>query len=162
MQYYQIFVADINGDGLDDLYAIERSRSDAATVPAKVYINDGIGNFNGQDIGVSTNTLDKSHHYIGDFNGDGKSDFIYTANWTTPISTWSGFNMCLIEPANNALVTKIRDGMSRNETVITYKSLTDPLVYQRTAAAVYPFVPFTPTWPVVYQVRQRQAVSLAL
>lgn len=72
------FVGDFNGDGFSDVltvpYKVQNSYS--ATVPGKVYLNNGDGTF--QDVPMTTISFDKNLDwiYVVDLDGDGVDDIV--------------------------------------------------------------------------------------
>ncbi len=142
----KLFITDINGDGFDDFYAIEnQSDGNKMTIPS-VYLNDGTGNSYSQTNGAATYAMDKWHFYMGDFNGDGKTDFLCTSDWNN--SNWDGYQLFLMPENNVNLISGITDGLG-NTTSISYKYLSDKSVYERGTSSVYPMSSIGSSWPVV-------------
>ena len=153
----KIILTDLNGDGFDDYYAIAKTSSSGATVRPVVYLNDGTGATFQQVQGAWVAPLDKWKHYFGDINGDGKTDIICTANWTS--TTWSGYKLYEIADTPNSLLTSITDGLG-NTTEITYKYMSDNMIYQREYTYVqYPLCYFGSSWPLVYQVKTPNGIG---
>ena len=141
-----LFVADINGDGFDDIHAVDRESSGDDMTTPKVYLNDGLGLFHPQTHGCGVYAADKWNFYTGDFNGDGKTDLMCTSNWDK--SDWDGYQLLLMPNGMNNLLTGITDGLG-NSTNISYKFLTDSSVYSKGQTRAYPLVTATLPWPVV-------------
>lgn len=146
---YQLFACDINGDGFDDLYALEKEASNGELAKLRVFINDGTGQFEEKGNIDYSYPANNCHVYLGDFNGDGRTDFLTTSDWDH--SSRDGFQLFLTPTQNSNLLSKITDGMG-NTTAISYKNLTDSTVHQRGTTSSYPLTSFSPAWPVVYQV----------
>lgn len=149
-----LFVADINGDGFDDIHAVDRESSGDNTTRPKVYINDGLGKFYPQDSGCGVYAADKWRFYTGDFNGDGKTDFVCTSTWDK--SYWDGYQLLVMPDGVNNLLTGIADGLG-NRTDIHYKYLSDNSVYTSDKSCTYPLVSPGLSWPVVAAVDDVQS-----
>ena len=145
----QLFIADFNGDGFDDFQAIDNTSSGYDTTVPQVYINDGIGNFYSQRKGSAIYATDKWHFYTGDFNGDGKEDFVCTSDWDK--SNWDGYQLYLMPSDHNNLLNSIQDGLG-NSTNVEYKYLSDNSVFKRGTTNLYPLVSAGLSWPVVASV----------
>ena len=143
----QIFVMDINGDGLDDLFAIKKT-TNASYIPT-AYINKASADFEAQSGSQVLPPMDKCNYYVGDFNGDGKADFLCTANWSS--TNWMGYKMYRMPTEYGNLLESITDGWD-NTTEITYKYLSDRNVHYRGTVCRYPLTSFSSPWPVVYGV----------
>ena len=149
-----LFVADINGDGFDDIHAMDSESSGDNMTRPKVYINDGLGNFYPQDSGCGVYAADKWRFYTGDFNGDGKTDFVCTSTWDK--SYWDGYQLLVMPDGVNSLLTGIADGLG-NRTDIHYKYLSDNSVYTSDKSCTYPLVSPGLSWPVVAAVDDVQS-----
>lgn len=145
----QLFVADINGDGYDDIQAIDKSSSGDDMTRLQVFLNDGQGNFYQQLKGEAVYATDKWHFYVGDFNGDGKADLVCTSDWSK--SNWDGYQLYLMPPAQNCLLTGITDGLG-NTTNVKYKYLSDASVFTRGKTIAFSLVSVGSSWPVVASV----------
>lgn len=145
-----LIIADYNGDGLDDIQAIDKE-SESMTAP-QVYlcqISCNMCNFSKQEKGGLVYGTNKWNFYSGDFNGDGKTDLVCTSNWNK--SNWDGYQLYLMPTAQNALLTGIQDGLG-NKTIIDYKYLTDKSVFKKGNTVQYPIVSTGSSWPVVASV----------
>jgi hypothetical protein len=73
-----LIVGDYNGDGKDDF--IRQEKGEFATddfLTAQIYLSNGDGTFNSQDLNYSNRMNgDFTNLILGNFNGDGKDDFI--------------------------------------------------------------------------------------
>ncbi len=145
----QIFVTDINGDGYDDFFAIDRKSTGSNMTTPDVWLNEGMGRVYKQTRGDNIYALDKWRYYFGDFNGDGKVDFLSTANWQS--TTWDGYQLFLMPEDKNNLLSEITDGMG-NTTTVDYKYLSDRNVYERRYEKKYPLSSIGSSWPVVSSV----------
>ena len=145
----QLFIADLNGDGFDDFQAIDKNSSGYDRTQPQAYLSDGRGNFYKQVKGGNVYATDKWHFYVGDFNGDGKADFVCTSDWNK--SNWDGYQLYLMPSDKNSLLTEITDGLG-NQTKIDYKYLSDNTVFTRGKTHSYPLVSIGSSWPVVSSV----------
>lgn len=152
----QLFVADLNGDGADDIQAIDKTSSGNSMTQPQAYLNDGRGNFYQQIKGGNVYAMDKWHFYVGDFNGDGKADFVSTSDWNN--TDWDGYQVYLMPSDQHDLLTGIQDGLG-NSTVIEYKYLTDESVFARGRTNSYPLVSIGLTWPVVASVSSPDGIG---
>lgn len=145
----QLFIADLNGDGFDDFQAIDKNSSGSSMTQPQAYLNDGKGIFYQQVKGGNVYATDKWHFYMGDFNGDGKTDFVCTSNWDK--SNWDGYQLYLMPSDKHNLLSEIKDGLG-NTTKIDYKYLTDTSVFTRGETNSYPLVSIGSSWSVVSSV----------
>ena len=144
----QIFVADINGDGYDDLYVVGKKTSKNQAVPVDIYINDRTGKNFSHYTGSNTVGTDKANFRIADFNGDGKADFICYPNSkgaSAPI------NLHISTDATDNMLVSVTDGLG-NRTNIKYAKLTDGQVFRRGTLKSYPFVSAICPWSVVKEI----------
>lgn len=147
----QIFVVDANGDGFDDFYAIDKTGAQYTMSYPHLYINDGTGSFIEQPSGAATYPLDKWNFYFGDFNGDGKTDFLCSSKWQGN-NNWRGYQLFLMPSDNHLLLGSIEDGLG-NTTEVSYKYMSDPIVHVRGTNHSYPLSSFSSSWPVVHRVK---------
>lgn len=141
----QIYVVDINGDGYDDFYAVDRKTVNNQKKPVDIYLNDRSGTSFIHYTGANVYGSDKRSFQFADFNGDGKMDFICYPKIkdATP-----GYDLYTVENSDNNLLTAITDGMGCT-TRIEYKRLTDKTVHTRGTRTDYPVVSVNCPWSVV-------------
>lgn len=151
-----ICVADITGDGKDDFYAVDKTSGNNTLSPVYAYINDGTGKSFSQVNGESTYGLDKWCYYLGDFNGDGKTDFLCTADFSH--ATWTGYQLFLVPEASHNLLSGITDGMGVT-TNIEYKPMSSNNIYTRGTTNTYPLSSFSNTWYLVDRVLRNNGVG---
>lgn len=144
-----IYVGDITGDGKDDFYAVDKNAGNNTLSTVYAYINDGTGKFFSQVSGASTYGLDKWIFYLGDFNGDGKTDFLCTANFSNV--NWTGCQLFLVPESPYNLLASITDGMGV-VTEIDYKPMSNSSIYTRGTTSTYPLSSFSNTWYLVDKV----------
>ncbi|MDE6533534.1 MAG: FG-GAP-like repeat-containing protein [Muribaculaceae bacterium] len=144
----KFFIGDFNGDGYDDIHVVDKTSGSSLKRP-KVYLNDGNSDFFAQKDGGLAYGLDKWRFYMGDFNGDGKTDFLCTSDWVN--SNWDGYQLYLMPEGCNNLLKSITDGLG-NRTEIFYKSLSDKEVFKKGTTVEYPIVSCGMSWPVVSSV----------
>lgn len=152
----QLYIADLNGDGFDDFQAIDKTSSGSNMTQPQAYLSDGRGNFYQQVKGGNVYATDKWHFYVGDFNGDGKADFVCTSDWNK--SNWDGYQVYLMPSDKHSLLTGIKDGLG-NSTNIDYKYLTDKSVFTRGKTNSYPLVSIGLSWPVVASVSSPDGIG---
>lgn len=145
----RIFVADITGDGKDDFYAVDYSAGSGMSKP-HAYINNGTGKSFSQVIGANTYGLDKWNFYLGDYNGDGKTDFLCTANFSNIV--WTGYQLFLVPEAPHNLLASVTDGLGAM-VEISYKPMSNSSIYTRaTSTYSHPLSLFTGNWYLVDKV----------
>ena len=152
----QLFIADYNGDGFDDVQAIPLVSNGTSMTQPIVYLNDATGIFYKQEHGGNVYATDKWIYYLGDFNGDGKMDLLCTSNWSK--SDWSGYQLYLMPSETHNLLTGITDGMG-NATEVEYKYLSDASVFTPGTNSEYPLASVGSTWPVVASVSTPNGVG---
>ena len=147
--FKQLYVADFDGDGFDDIQAIDKTSPNGDMTQPQVWLSDGKGEFYQQIKGGYVYAVDKWRFYAGDFNGDGRTDLVCTSDWNR--SDWDGCQLYLMPSDMHSLLTEIKDGLG-NVTKIGYKYLTDKSVFTRGCISLYPLVSVSSTWPVVSSV----------
>lgn len=145
----QLYIVDLNGDGYDDFQAIDQTTTNGSMTQPQAYLNDGTGNFYQQIKGSKVYATDTWHFYVGDFNDDGKADFVCTSDWNN--SNWDGYQLYLMPTTQNALLTGIKDGLG-NSTYIDYAYLTDENIFTRGTTNTYPLISIGLSWPIVASV----------
>lgn len=144
-----VFVADINGDGKDDLYVVDKKKGDTPT-PIYNLINNGNGTDFIESGGTITNGTDRWKYYIGDFNGDGKTDFVCTSD--SKKTTWNGYKIYLVPKKLDNLLANIKDGLGA-EIDINYSTMSDPKVYwQNNLERRYPLTSYSSNSTLVYKI----------
>lgn len=144
----QPYVVDINGDGYDDFYVVDKKTSNNLKKPVDIYINGGTGKTFYHYTGSEVYGSDKREYRFADFNGDGKSDFICYAKWNDPTP---GYDLYTVANDDCNLLTEITDGLG-NTTKVEYKRLTDGTVHARGTQTGYPVVSISCPWSVVSRV----------
>ena len=152
----KIFVMDVDGDGFDDLIAVNKTTDNYPNT--SFYHNKGTNT--GSDFrfheDINTGGLDEWNFHFGDFDGDGKTDIICTSNWEK--NSWNGIKRYAAKSGENNLLSKITDGMG-NATEITYRHMSDPAVYQRGTTFSYPMSSIGSSWPLVYEVKTPNGIG---
>ena len=144
----QIYVADINGDGYDDIYAISKKTSGGKAVATDIYINDRTGKAFTHYTGSSTLGTDKRNFRIADFNGDGMADLVCYPNSK---NSSSPIDLHLSGCRGDNTLSRITDGID-NTTEIAFSQLTDKSVHERGNTSSYPIVSACCPWSVVKSV----------
>ena len=144
-----IYVADINGDGYDDLFIVDNKTTNGARKEANIYINEGAGTSFKSYVGPTVYGTDKRGFVFADFNGDGKQDFLcstYTNDKNRQL------DLCLtVSNKNNGLLSDIIDGLG-NTTSISYGQLTDNAFMERGRTYTYPVVSASCPWYAVSRI----------
>ena len=143
----RIFVGDINGDGRDDFFAINRSGSvssldDLDKIP--LYISNTAGTYFYYQEGDRAYTLSQWDFYTGDFNGDGRLDYFYTS----AEDKWTGYQLYTASTARDNLLENVTDGFG-NVTSLSYKSVTNNDIYTKNSDAIYPLTDLEGAFVVV-------------
>lgn len=148
-----VFVGDFNGDGKDDFYSVHRTSAYNALA---YYLNDGAGiSFTGMG-GPKMGPLDVWQHTLGDFNGDGKTDFITTTTWSTGVMS-KGYVSYTFYPEQDHILKTITDGMDC-KTEIEYQYVTDPELHEK-VSYVYPIRAIAQPFKLVSEVRQSNGIG---
>ncbi|MDP3912944.1 MAG: FG-GAP-like repeat-containing protein [Bacteroidota bacterium] len=145
----QIFVGDLNGDGKDDFYAVDKTGT-GSLVKMQLYIADGSTScFSYQD-GNYVYPLDTWKFYSGDFNGDGRIDYLDRAKNS---NGFTGYQLQNSITDRDKLMKSATDSYG-NTTSFTYKPLTNKAIYTPSTDGVYPVSDFTGAMPVVDKMTQ--------
>ncbi|OJV35337.1 MAG: hypothetical protein BGO33_08690 [Bacteroidia bacterium 43-41] len=132
----QVFVCDMNGDGRDDFFTVDKtSPSNGSLVRVMYYLNQNGGTTFSSSQGDTGYGLDKWNYQVGDFNGDGRGDYLVTSNWTG--SNWNGYQLYNASTDLNNMLNTITDGLG-NITTVSYKSMTDNAVHIKGNTNSYP------------------------
>lgn len=151
-----IYVGDITGDGKDDFYAVDKAAPTNSLSCVYAYINDGTGKYFSQVSGAYTYGLDKWLYYLGDFNGDGKTDFLCTANFSNV--TWTGCQLHLVPESTHNLLASITDGMGAI-TEVVYKPMSDSSIHTRGTTYAYPLSSFSNAWYLVDKIYSTNGIG---
>lgn len=143
-----VYVADINGDGYDDLYVTNKTTSNNQKKPIDIYINDGTGKTFDHYTGANVYGSDKRVFKFGDFTGNGKTDFVCYAKVK---DATVGYDLYTVSNNDNNLLNSITDGLG-NHTEIEYKRLTDTTVHTRGSMTTYPLISISCPWSVVSRI----------
>ena len=134
--YYMPISGDFNGDGKTDYLLIDCNGNPYQYV----FINKGDGTFsagpetlpNGWKFPINNNTPNFNTPIVGDFNGDGKTDYLLLDGNGYP------YQYVFIDNGSMGdLVNAISTGLGAT-TTITYAPLTNSSVYSKDSTAVYP------------------------
>lgn len=151
---YSTYIADINGDGFDDLLVFRKASSDNNNTPVNYFINNGNGiNFIEYD-GYYESPLINIDPYIADFNGDGRPDIL--THYSK--SKNKGYALNLTPSGANNLLSDITDGLG-NKTTITYKPMSDKSVHEQGKTSNYPLNSFNSSWYLVDKVTQSNGLE---
>src|SRR6266705_2420587 len=128
-----MITGDYNGDGKTD-FILQAGGSWGGT--AKVYLSNGDGTFTMIDMGSpGAWNRDQASMITGDYNGDGKTDFILQAG-----GSWGGTAALLATNSFGTpfILANVTTGLGA-VTNITYKPLTNNSVYTKESGATYPY-----------------------
>ena len=129
------FVGDFNGDGMSDFMYLNNASPSGWEIlksTGSSFVSEQL------TTGVAAywpnwnTTSSQSFHFTGDFNGDGKTGFLY---WKDATAGWEH----VFDDTEYNQLTTITNGLN-DVTSITYKPLTDPTVYTKGSGAAYPEV----------------------
>ena len=145
---YNVYPADVNGDGLDDLMLFKHHSVENAS-NAVFYVNNGNGqSFTPYSFGICDGD-DKRRYYPGDYNGDGRVDVLSASNGVG--SDWSGFWTHISLGGSRNVLASRTDGLGA-VTSIDYKPMTDPAVHTAGVTIAGSVRSFTAPWPLVWRV----------
>lgn len=139
----QIFVCDMNGDGRDDFFAVEKT-GDLIITRIPLYIAGADGTYFTYQDGDMSYSLQNNKFNTGDFNGDGRADYMITSAQ----DTYTGYSLSTEPTDRSNLVKNITDGMG-NVSTITYKPTTNSSVYNKYSNSSYPIIDIQGAFPVV-------------
>jgi len=123
---YDMHVADLDGDGRDDVYRHTVSQFPTLNDPqAYLNRNDGL-RFVDSATGIGTGS-DEFEQTAGDFNGDGKTDIMRK---TTSDNSSQSCRIYYSPAGANNLLASVTDGLG-NVTDIEYRCMTDTTVHTR-------------------------------
>jgi RHS repeat-associated protein len=154
----KIYVGDLNGDGKDDFCAVDKtssSESNATSNHMLLYVSNGTGSSFACQTGISVYPTDKIDFYSGDFNGDGRLDFLNKSNFS---GGFSGYQLLNSITDRDRLLKSATDSYG-NVTSFTYKPLTNDTVYTAYTDGSYPVSDMTSALPVVYQMTQPDGIG---
>ena len=137
-------VVDLNGDGKDDMFVVDKESS----LPMSMYINDG--NATGFVLSTSINSVSAKDRLFNaaDFNGDGKMELIHYAK---PRNGTIGYDIVRNTNTSTYLLTDIMDGLGNN-THIQYSRLSQNDAFTRGTQTAYPVVSVGCQWNIVSRV----------
>lgn len=138
----QLFVGDLNGDGRDDFFELDKDGDALSTMP--IFLAQGNGTYFHYQAGEGAYSLKHWKLQTGDFNGDGRMDNFITSNQ----NTWAGYILTTETTDRDRLLKSITDGMG-NVTSLTYKPVTDNSVYAKYNNGVYPLCDIEGAFQVV-------------
>jgi RHS repeat-associated protein len=137
-----IQLGDFNGDGRTDIYYIQPwgnfqnnvllSRGDGTWA----YVNGIVTPMNGADANILA--IDIARVKFGDFNGDGKADIYFINGWG---STPDLDDIHLTLTKTDGLLGRVVTGHGHT-TMVAYRPLTDPQIYDKGSEAAYPELDF--------------------
>ena len=145
-------VTDVNCDGYADFITINKTGGGQPCI----YLNNCRGGFVAQPAGSSPYASDMWRYYFGDFNGDGKTDMVSTADYEN--ATWTGYDLFLLPTSNNMLLGSVTDGLG-NTTTILYKYMSNSSVHTRGNTFNSDIYSFSSTWPVVSQIKTPNGIG---
>ena len=143
-----IYVADINGDGYDDLFVVDNKTANNTKKTSDIYINEGAGTSFKRYAGPAVYGTDKRGFVFADFNGDGKLDFLcgtHTSDKSRQL------DLCVTVCKENGLLSDVIDGLG-NTTSVSYGQLTDNTLMERGRTSAYPVVSASCPWYAVSKI----------
>ncbi len=157
-----VFVGDLNGDGKDDLITVDKTNAQGNSAPMQLYIKTSDTDFAYQQ-GINVYPADTWSFYQGDFNGDGRVDFLGKSNSYEiyngdTIYGFSGYQLCNSITDRDRLLKKATDSYG-NTTEFSYKPLTNKDVYTAQTNGSYPVSDFTAPLLVVEKMTQPDGIG---
>ena len=128
MSAYAAALGDFNGDGLTDLMWTFESSSNG--LRAYTALSEGNGGFADASYNAPKTTGDFSlfEPSLGDFNGDGVSDLVWT--FESSINGLRAYSSLAVVPEDHGLIASIDAGLGADIT-LDYRPLTDSAVYAK-------------------------------
>lgn len=137
-------VADVDGDGKDDIIALPRKGGS----PLSLHIGDGLATGFTSVEGSASVSGDNEVFDLGDFDGDGKAELLAHAK---PKNDTAGYTILGTSNTSTGLLTGIVDGLG-NTTSVSYSRLSRSDHFTRGRQTAYPLVSVGCAWPVVASV----------
>ena len=120
-----IYVCDLNGDGNDDFFAVDKTSDNMSALRCYIGYDNG-RNFK-EYTSVNTYGSDKWNFFPLDTRGDGKLGFLVTS---TP-NSWKGYQLYMPNAEFSNLLKSATDSHG-NVTSISYKKMSDASIYTKT------------------------------
>ena len=120
-----IYVCDLNGDGCDDFFAVDKTSNQLSALKCFIGYDNG-RNFK-EYASVYTYGSDKWNFYPIDTRGDGKLGFLVVS---APF-TWKGYQLYMPKADLSNLLKTVTDSHG-NVTTVSYKKMADSSVYAKT------------------------------
>lgn len=120
-----IYVCDLNGDGCDDFFAVDKTSNQLSALKCFIGYDNG-RNFK-EYASVTTYGSDKWNFYPIDTRGDGKLGFLVVS---APF-TWKGYQLYMPKADLSNLLKTVTDSHG-NVTTVSYKKMADSSVYAKT------------------------------
>lgn len=120
-----IYVCDLNGDGNDDFFAVDKSSGSLTAL--KCFIGYDNGRDFKQYSSVSTYGTGSWDFYPLDTRGDGKLGFLVTS----ASNSWRGYQLYMPDAGFSNLLKSVTDSHG-NTTTISYKKMADATIYEKT------------------------------
>ncbi len=142
-----IRLGDFDGDGTPDLMV---RPSDQSWSGLYIYLNKNKGT-DFYSYSLQNYPYYSNNYYLGDYNGDGHTDFICT-DGVSP--WWAGYKVYKTTGKTSILLEKVGNGLGYL-TKLSYTKLSETAfnIYQRGTGATYPVSDFQGPWTVVRTVK---------
>ena len=121
-----IYVCDLNGDGNDDFFAVDKSSDNMSSLRCFTGYDNG-RNFK-EYTSVNTYGSDKWNFFPLDTRGDGKLGFLVTS----ASNSWKGYQLYMSNAGFSNLLKSATDSHG-NVTTISYKKMADASIYTKTS-----------------------------